>query len=231
MTDRRTIRLTAAAAALILMTACHASTDDPAPAGKASTPPRTPSASMPHAAPQPPDEATARAHLAKLVVAEPHSMDGYSRDAFDIWAEQSDGCTTRQEVLKRDGKHVVDSDGDCQPESGSWYSVYDDTTQTEVGQATIDHMVPLAEAWRSGADEWSAGQRRAFGNDLADPQLIIASESSNSSKSDSGPADWKPENKAFWCTYAKNYVVVKHTFELTTTSEEVAALDGMLDTC
>ncbi|MGW7247292.1 hypothetical protein [Streptomyces decoyicus] len=27
-----------------------------------------------------------------------------------------------------------------------WYSVYDDTTVTNVTQATIDHMVPLAEA-------------------------------------------------------------------------------------
>lgn len=33
-----------------------------------------------------------------------------------------------------------------------WYSVYDDTTVTNVTQATIDHMVPLAEAWRSGSD-------------------------------------------------------------------------------
>lgn len=48
-------------------------------------------------------------------------------------------------------------------------------------------MVPLAEAWRSGADVWSADQRKAFGNDLKDPQLLIASESSNSSKSDCSP--------------------------------------------
>ncbi|MEU2587926.1 DUF1524 domain-containing protein [Streptomyces avermitilis] len=97
--------------------------------------------------------------------------------------------TTRQAVLARDGKDVQDKPDHCQPASGSWYSVYDDTTVTDVAQATIDHMVPLAEAWRSGADTWTADQRKAFGNDLKDPQLLIASESSNSSKSDSGPAD------------------------------------------
>ena len=230
MTDRRAIRLPAAAAALILLAACHASADDSAPVGKTSTPPRKPAASASHAAPPPPDETTARADLAELIVAAPHSMDGYSRDAFDIWS-QSGGCTTRQKVLNRDGKHVVDQDGDCQPESGSWYSVYDDTTVTVVAQATIDHVVPLAEAWRSGADRWSSKKRRAFGNDLTDPQLLIASEESNSSKSDSGPADWKPENKGFWCTYGEDYILVKHKFALTTTKEEVAALDGMLDTC
>lgn len=178
-----------------------------------------------------PDEATARSELAALTVATPHSMDGYSRDAFHIWADQSDSCTTRQEVLKRDGDDVVDSDGDCQPESGSWYSAYDGTTVTVVAQATIDHMVPLAEAWRSGADQWSDSQREAFGNDLSDPQLIVASSSSNSSKSDSGPADWKPSEEGFWCTYAEDYTDVKSKFELTTTDAEVAALGDMLDTC
>jgi hypothetical protein len=181
--------------------------------------------------PSGPDESTARAELAQLTVATPDSMDGYSRDAFSIWASQPDGCTTRQEVLKRDGKDVVDSDGDCQPESGSWYSAYDGTTQTVVAQATIDHMVPLAEAWRSGADKWTAAQRKAFGNHLDDPQLIVASESSNSSKSDSGPADWKPENKDFWCTYGEDYTAIKYKFKLTTTDAEVSALGSMLDTC
>lgn len=48
-----------------------------------------------------------------------------------------------------------------------------------------------------------------FGNDLKDPHLLIASESANSSKSDSEPADWKPTNRAFWCTYAEDYTRVK----------------------
>ncbi|MFF5019767.1 DUF1524 domain-containing protein [Streptomyces sp. NPDC001165] len=92
-------------------------------------------------------------------------------------------------------------------------------------------MVPLAEAWRSGADTWTADQRKAFGNDLKDPQLLIASESSNSSKSDSGPADWKPTNHAFWCTYAKDYTHIKSIWKLTTTGQEKTALSSMLDTC
>ncbi|MFJ4802266.1 GmrSD restriction endonuclease domain-containing protein [Streptomyces murinus] len=181
--------------------------------------------------PAPPSAATAHAELSALTVATPHSMDGYARDAFDIWASQPDGCTTRQEVLARDGKNVQDKPGSCQPSSGTWYSAYDDSTVTTVAKATIDHMVPLAEAWRSGADVWSADQRKAFGNDLKDPQLLIASESSNSSKSDSGPAAWKPTNHAFWCTYSKDYVHIKSVWKLTTTDKERAALSSMLDTC
>ncbi|MGY5103025.1 HNH endonuclease family protein [Streptomyces sp. 900105245] len=181
--------------------------------------------------PAPPSTQTARTELAALTVAAPHSMDGYARDKFDIWSSQPGGCTTRQAVLARDGKDVKDKPSSCQPESGSWYSAYDDTTVTEVAKATIDHMVPLAEAWRSGADTWTADQRKDFGNDLKDPQLLIASESSNTSKSDSGPADWKPTNHAFWCVYAKDYTHIKSVWKLTTTDQEKSALASMLDTC
>ncbi|MDX2591911.1 HNH endonuclease [Streptomyces sp. WI03-4A] len=156
----------------------------------------------------PPTTSTARQELAGLSVAALHSMDGYARDKFDIWSTQPGGCTTRQAVLARDGKDVQDKSSSCQPESGSWYSAYEDTDVTEVAKATIDHMVPLAEAWRS------------FGNDLKDPQLLIASESSNTSKSDSGPADWKPTNHAFWCTYAADYTHIKSVRKLTTTDDE-----------
>ena len=53
--------------------------------------------------PAPPATATARAEPAALTVATPHSMDGYARDEFGIWLPQPDGCTTRRDVLARDG--------------------------------------------------------------------------------------------------------------------------------
>lgn len=56
----------------------------------------------------------------------------------------------------------------------------------------IDHVVPLSEAWKSGANEWTTAERRAFANDLTNPQLIAVTDSVNQSKSDKTPADWKP---------------------------------------
>lgn len=179
--------------------------------------------------PPPPSLSTARADLAALTVASPHSMDGYSRDKFDVWAEQPDGCTTRQDVLARDGDDVVEGEDGCQPDSGSWYSAYDGETVTVVSNATIDHMVPLADAWRSGADDWSASRRKSFGNDLTDPQLLIASRSSNSSKSDRDPSEWQPTNGSFDCTYAEDWIDVKYIWDLTVTSDEETALEAMLD--
>ncbi|MGW0884672.1 hypothetical protein [Streptomyces sp. NPDC002671] len=55
--------------------------------------------------------------------------------------------------------------------------------------------------------------------------------SSNSSKSDSGPADWKPTNHAIWCTYAKDHTHIKSVWKLTTTDNEKSTLSAMLDTC
>ncbi|WP_433177353.1 HNH endonuclease family protein [Actinoallomurus sp. CA-150999] len=181
--------------------------------------------------PTAPPASTARTQLAALTVASPHSMTGYARSKFSIWAKQPDGCTTRQDVLARDGKNVVEGSNNCQPTSGSWYSAYDGKTVTVVSDATIDHVVPLADAWRSGADQWTTAQRKAFGNDLTDPQLIIASEASNSAKGDQDPSTWKPSNTGYWCLYARQWIDVKTIFKLTTTSAEKSALSGMLDRC
>ncbi|MFD9112381.1 hypothetical protein [Streptomyces bottropensis] len=91
----------------------------------------------------------AREELAGLAVAAHGSMSGYSRAKFPHWAEQ-DGCDTRERVLERDGTNV-ERDGECRAVSGAWVSVYDDETFTDAGDVDIDHMVPLANAWRSGA--------------------------------------------------------------------------------
>ncbi|MFI1368887.1 hypothetical protein [Streptomyces griseochromogenes] len=50
-------------------------------------------------------------------------------------------------------------------------------------------------------------------------------------RSASGPADCKPTNHTFWCTYAKDYTHIKYVWKLTTTDKEKPALSSMLDTC
>nr|CEL16586.1 putative secreted protein [Kibdelosporangium sp. MJ126-NF4]CTQ89063.1 putative secreted protein [Kibdelosporangium sp. MJ126-NF4] len=92
-------------------------------------------------------------------------------------------------------------------------------------------MVPLAEAWRSGAARWTDEQRKQFANDLNNPQLFAVTATSNRSKGDQDPATWKPPTKAYWCTYAKNYVAVKAAYKLTVDEKERAGLAQMLATC
>ncbi|MEV4251221.1 hypothetical protein AB0J63_48520 [Streptosporangium canum] len=90
--------------------------------------------------PTPITAANARTALATLLVAEPHSMRGYSREKFPHWATQDHGCDTREVVLARDGQDVQ-RDDQCRATSGSWYSEYDGRTLTAASQVDIDHFV------------------------------------------------------------------------------------------
>ncbi|APU14352.1 MULTISPECIES: HNH endonuclease family protein [Actinoalloteichus] len=168
--------------------------------------------------------------LAELTVAPEGPMTGYSRERFPHWSSHGDNCNTREVVLERDGTDVV-ADDQCRPQSGTWISVYDDQEFTEAGDLDIDHTVPLAAAWRSGAADWDEDRREAFANDLDSPQLLAVSASSNRSKGDQTPADWLPPAESYHCVYAEDWIAVKHLYELTVTEDEAAALEGMLATC
>ncbi|MGW7310137.1 HNH endonuclease family protein [Streptomyces sp. NPDC054835] len=177
-----------------------------------------------------PTAAQARARLARLKVAPQGSMTGYSRDRFPHWAEQGDDCNTRETVLARDGRDVR-RDAECRAVSGTWTSVYDGRTFTKASGLDIDHTVPLANAWRSGADAWTQEKRKAFANDLTRPQLIAVSAVSNRSKGDQGPDEWQPPARSYWCAYARSWTAVKSSYALTVTKAEKAMLGTMLDTC
>ncbi|WP_328520849.1 HNH endonuclease family protein [Kribbella sp. NBC_00359] len=180
--------------------------------------------------PTPPSATTAATELASLTVKTEGSTSGYSRDLFPHWITQSGTCDTREQVLKRDGTGVT-VNGSCQPTAGSWYSVYDATWVESSSSIDIDHIVPLAEAWKSGANAWTTARRQQFANDLSIAQLIAVSASSNRSKGDSDPASWKPTNTSVHCIYAREWIWVKYTYGLSLQSAEKTALQQMLGTC
>jgi len=175
------------------------------------------------------DTGTARAELASLVIAKPASMTGYSRDKFPHWRNAGPNCDVRDAVLIRDGDDIK-KDG-CNVTGGSWKSWYDGKTVTTLDTVDIDHMVPLANAWRSGAADWTTEKRSDFANDLDRPQLFAVSASSNRSKGDQSPDQWKPPSRDAWCAYARDWITVKTHWKLTVTEPEKAALGDMLSTC
>ncbi|HVW45035.1 MAG TPA: HNH endonuclease family protein [Amycolatopsis sp.] len=177
-----------------------------------------------------PSESTARTELAALTVKADGSLTGYSRDKFPHWIDQGDSCNTREVVLKRDGTNVK-TGSDCYPTSGTWVSPYDGATWTDPADVDIDHVVPLADAWRTGASLWTQAQRQAYANDLSDPQLIAVTDNVNQSKGDDSPDVWKPPSTGYWCTYAEMWIAVKYRWKLTIHSTEKTALTDMLDRC
>src|SRR5690606_32790457 len=120
--------------------------------------------------------------------------------------------------------------GDCAV-SGRWYSPYDGATWGQASEVDIDHLVPRANAWVSGAASWTQQRREAFANDLTRPELVAVTGTVNRSKGDAAPDEWKPPLRAAWCRYATDWIAVKHYYELTVTGSEHRALAAMLDTC
>ncbi|MFF4218756.1 MULTISPECIES: HNH endonuclease family protein [Streptomyces] len=177
-----------------------------------------------------PSAGDARKQLSGLTVAKPRPMTGYSRDKFPHWAQQGNKCDTRETALERDGRDVK-RDDQCRAVSGTWQSFYDDKTFTAASQVDIDHIVPLANAWRSGADQWTTDRRKEFANDLTHPQVLTVSAASNRSKGDQSPDQWQPPSKAAWCVYGRAWTSVKSTYGLTVTDDEKKMLTTMLDTC
>ncbi|MEU0961803.1 HNH endonuclease family protein [Micromonospora aurantiaca] len=177
-----------------------------------------------------PSKATAQSQLNALTVATQGSTAGYSRDLFPHWITITGTCNTREQVLKRDGTSVV-VNSSCAATSGRWYSPYDGATWSAASDVDIDHVVPLAEAWRSGANSWTTSRRQSFANDLTRPQLIAVTDNVNQSKGDQDPSTWQPPLTSYRCTYSKMWITVKYNWGLTLQSSEKSALQNMLNTC
>ena len=166
--------------------------------------------------------------LQGLVVA-PEQRSGYDRDLFDHWSDlDGDGCDTRREVLIRDSRveSELDPNRTCWVVSGLWYSYYDDEWVQGPSSLDIDHLVPLAEAWDSGARSWNSERREAFAND--EGALVAVTARSNRSKGAADPADWMPSNSDFTCPYAAAWVATKARWGLTMDRQESDFLRGLM---
>jgi hypothetical protein len=192
----------------------------------------------------PPSASRAKASLDRLVVRRrPKGTEGYLRDAFGgDWVDTDhDGCNQRDDVLLRDavpGTTRVQQQGSCDHDvlAGTWHDPYTgrtlqltdlkDLRQAEAIQ--VDHVVPLAEAWVSGARSWTRERRETFANDLG--ELLAVDGPTNMSKGDDDPAAWRPR-QGYRCAYARRWIAVKERYALSVDPPEKAALEQMLGSC
>ena len=171
--------------------------------------------------------------LDDLVVAA-EQPGGYDRDLFRHWIDaDGDGCDTRREVLLAEAVVAPTRGSGCSLSGGEWISRYDAKTDTGSGRGfDVDHLVPLAEAWASGARSWNAQRREGYANDLGFVDSLVAvSAGSNRSKGAQDPTTWMPPEAAQRCWYAAAWVHVKTRWSLTTDTAEAGALRGVLSGC
>nr|WP_245599392.1 HNH endonuclease family protein [Embleya scabrispora] len=170
--------------------------------------------------------------IAGLRVAD-ENRAGYDRDAFRHWVDaDKDGCSTRAEVLIEEAVTPPEIGAKCVLTGGRWYSYYEDAYVDGASGLDIDHMVPLAEAWDSGASAWTAIQREQYANDLDQPRALVAVTAKyNRSKADQDPGTWLPPYEGARCTYLTDWVTVKTKYDLTVDATELATLDRLGAQC
>ncbi|MCX4902450.1 HNH endonuclease family protein (plasmid) [Streptomyces sp. NBC_01369] len=158
---------------------------------------------------------------------------GYERDSFHLWVDaDKDGCDTRKEVLIAEAVKAPGQGARCALSGGEWLSYYDEVTVTAATKLDIDHIVPLAEAWDSGASKWDADRREQYANDLtADRSLVAVTAKTNRSKADRDPAEWLPPAASAQCTYGADWVGTKLRWKLTADSKERTALEKLAKGC
>lgn len=179
----------------------------------------------------PADRPRVSALLADLSVA-PENASGYERDLFPHWNYLGDGCDVRDAVLIAEALSGPRVEDDCDIVRGRWISRFDGITVRDPSRLDVDHLVPLAEAWGSGARNWDTLTRSAFANDVDYPRTLIAvTASSNRSKGDQDPAEWLPPRVAYRCTYAADWIGVKYRWRLSVDPEEEAALRVLVNSC
>lgn len=176
--------------------------------------------------------------LVGLQVAERGSGVEYNRRDWRHWVDEDRDCqNTRAEVLIAESVAAVsfapEDDGDkCRVTAGRWVGPWTGEVFTDASDVDIDHHVPLGHAHLSGGWRWSRERKRAYANDLDDPNSLQATSAMvNRSKGKKPPDEWRPDETAGWCRYAADWITVKEQWDLTVTAAEINALEEMLQTC
>ncbi|MBQ0867417.1 HNH endonuclease family protein [Streptomyces sp. RK75] len=205
--------LTAAALTLPLLTAAAPAVAEPAPARQAVDLPVV--------------------QAIETLPLEKENRAGYKRTKFKHWVDaDKDGCNTRQEVLIEEATQEPEVGPRCSLTGGQWLSYYDAKTTDNPRSLDIDHMVPLAEAWDSGASQWDAKKRERYANDLGSARSLVAvTARENRQKADRDPADWWVPAASASCRYLSDWVATKVRWHLALDQAEKNALGERAAAC
>jgi hypothetical protein len=187
--------------------------------------------SLPSSPPPPATPTTAD----RLPLAAEDTGAHYSRPEWGDWATLANGCSTREDVLVKQGAGVRTGTG-CKVLSGSWSSPYDSQVLTEATLVQIDHVVPVHEAVQSGRlvggqrvgpRDWDKATRIRFYND--EDNLLAVPGRLNEQKGDQDPAQWLPP--AGRCGYVHAWVAIKQKYDLSADQAELDAIGRVLAGC
>lgn len=173
--------------------------------------------------------------LNKLETKDMDPKTGYSRDQFGKGWVKWQSCDTRQRILGRDLTDIVYDTNGCTVLTGTLNDPYtgqiiDFKRGTDTSSAVqIDHVVALANAWQTGAQQLDEVTRTSLAND--DLNLLAVDGPANMQKGAGDASAWLPSNKPFRCTYVARQIAVKVKYTLWVTIAEYNAMENVLSGC
>lgn len=151
----------------------------------------------------------------------PQPKELYNRKLhFGRWINDpnDDTCfNTRAKVLVRDAKGDIEfrEKNKCVVEHGEWHDPYTDHILRSARDLQIDHLVPLKNAYISGAWNWDFQLRCLYANYMNENYHLIAVDGiQNMAKGDRGPDAYLPPNEKFTCEYLHHWLAVKLVWKL-----------------
>lgn len=166
----------------------------------------------------------------------PQPQERYNREKhFGKWIDDpsDDTCmNTRAKVLVRGSLKPVKMGGSrgCIVVSGQWSDPYTGQDFSQARDMQIDHLVPLKQAYMTGAANWTNAERCLYANYLGNSyHLLPVSGTANLEKSDKSPAEFVPSNPKFVCQYLVAWLKVKTIWSLYLTPKEAQGIQDEIE--
>ena len=167
----------------------------------------------------------------------------YVRTEFSSgWQDlDGDGQNERAEILiatHRSGPGSVPirygSEEEHRVTTGRWRCRFSGTWVTDATELDIDHLVPLAEAWESGAYAWTDDLRSRYANGVGlrswnRSWLLPVLSGLNRAKGAKRPDEWLPPNSRYHLHYVCDWVKTKRYWGLSVAEKERQMLLRILE--
>jgi len=175
-----------------------------------------------------------------VVDGEPEHQEGADfpkynrRQQFGSWKNfnPEENCyNTRAEILIRDSLEPVSFSerNPCLVKNGRWHDPYTGLDHYESSDIQIDHLVPLKNAYVSGAWKWDKKRRCHYGNFMAyNSHLVAVNGRENMRKGDRSPARYMPPNTRAACAYLQQWLNIKAVWNLTLEEDEAEAIRSLM---
>lgn len=166
-------------------------------------------------------------------------LPAYSRtNQFGGWVSENrpqDCYNTRARALIRDADTNVQVEfsptNPCTVTAGMWHDPYTGTDFTTAKGVQIDHVVPLKNAYLTGAHAWNNEKRCHYTNFLRNGfHLLSVSGHENMKKGDASPERYMPPLTNFQCQYLKIWIEIKAIWQLGFSASEGKFIADQINT-